>query len=89
MEESEKRRARNERKFSHWEELPNGDRRYWYEVKGRFGFKAHYVKEVNGREETVRFYQEIYDAKDNLIEIHEKFPQDLGHCRLKRGEHEG
>ncbi len=79
----ERKRVNNEKKFSYWEELPNGGRKYWDEVIGKFGFRACYVKEVDGKEETIRFYQEIYDSKGNLIEVHEKFPKDLGHRRLK------
>ncbi|MCK4733034.1 MAG: hypothetical protein KAT65_11310 [Methanophagales archaeon] len=39
--------------------------------------------EVDEREETIKFYQEIYDNKGNLVEVHEKFPTDLGHRRIK------
>ncbi|MEM7827061.1 MAG: hypothetical protein QXQ40_02455 [Candidatus Aenigmatarchaeota archaeon] len=38
------KRQLNERKFTGWEELPDGGRRYWLEVKGRHGWKARYVK---------------------------------------------
>jgi len=81
---SREKRERNERKFSYWAELEGGGRRYWYEVVGRFGFRARYVKEVDEREETIKFYQEIYDDKGDLVEVHEKFPRDLGHRRLRR-----
>lgn len=33
-------------------------------------------------EETVKFYQEIYDKNDRLTEIHDKFPVDKGHREL-------
>lgn len=75
--------AKNEKKFSYWEELQGGGRKYWYEVIGKFGFRARYVKEVDEREETIKFYQEIYDNKGNLVEVHEKFPTDFGHWRIK------
>jgi hypothetical protein len=39
-------RAQNERKFKHWEELPNGGRRYVRE----FGGRARYIKEVDVNE---------------------------------------
>lgn len=29
------RRAHNELKFGAWDELPDGGRRYWFELKGR------------------------------------------------------
>ena len=63
-------RAQNERKFGHWESLPDGGRRYVKEIQGRAGGHALYVKDVDASETTVRFQQEIYD---------EKFPVDLGH----------
>ena len=81
--EIERKRAKNERKFSYWDEQEGGGRKYWYEVVGKFGFRARYVKEVDEREETIKFYQEIYDNKGNLVEVHEKFPTDFGHRRIK------
>ena len=72
----------NERKFTNWNELSDGGRRYWLEVKGIHGWKARYIKEVNVKEETIKFYQEVYDDKGNLIEIHEKFPVDKGHRKM-------
>lgn len=75
----EDRRQLNERKFPHWEKLGNDGRKYCLEVKGRHGWRARYVKEVNAREETTRFYQEIYNDIDKLMEIHEKAPVDDGH----------
>jgi hypothetical protein len=76
-------RPQNERKFGSWEELPNGDRRYWFEVAGRRGWKARYVKEVDADEKTVRFWQEIYDDQGKLVEIHEKYPVDKGHQQVQ------
>src|SRR3989304_5432006 len=75
----ELKRRINERKFGKWEELPGGGRRYSYKIEGRHGWTAHYVKEVNLMEKTLRFYQEIYDNNGKLIEIHEKYPEDKGH----------
>lgn len=77
-----KKRRQNEKKFRKWQDLPKGGRKYWFEVKGKFGYWAKYVKEVDEREETTKFYQEIFDEKDNLIEIHEKFPIDKGHKKI-------
>jgi hypothetical protein len=62
-EEIERERGKNEKKFSYWVELQGGGRKYWYDVVGKFGFKACYVKEVDEKEETVKFYQEIYENK--------------------------
>ena len=77
----DKRRI-NEQKFGAWEDLPGGGRRYSYKVEGRHGWMARYVKEVNQREETLRFCQEIYDDNGNLVEIHEKYPDDNGHKKI-------
>jgi hypothetical protein len=79
----ENRRQINEKKFPNFENLPDGGRRYWLEVKGKHGWKARYIKEVDVFEETVRFYQKIYDGAGNLIEVHEKFPSDKGHRMVK------
>ena len=73
----------NERKFPTWEILDSGGRRYWLDVVGRQGWKARYVKEVDVNEETVRFYQEIYNEKGTLVEIHQKYPIDLGHQKVE------
>jgi hypothetical protein len=75
-------RAQNERKFRHWEELPNGGRRYIREFVGRAGGRASYIKEIDSNEGTVRFAQEIYDTSGRLVAVHEKFPVDLGHKPL-------
>ena len=75
-------RAQNERKFKHWEELPNGGRLYFRDFVGRAGGRARYIKEVDANEKTRRFAQEIYDSADRLIAMHEKFPVDLGHKQL-------
>ena len=77
------KRLQNERKFSDWIDRQGGGRKYWFDVKGRFGWKAKYVKEVNINDETIRFYQEIFDEKGNLVEIHDKFPVDKGHNKVK------
>jgi hypothetical protein len=73
------KRAQNEQKFGSWDELPGGGRRYWYDVHGRSGWRARYVKEVDDAESTVRFCQEIYDVDGRLREVHQKYPVDLGH----------
>ena len=75
---AQKRRT-NEQKFGQWDDLSSGGRRYWYDVQGRLGWRARYVKEVDANENTTRFYQEIYDEDGQLVEIHEKYPQDTGH----------
>lgn len=72
-------RRQNELKFGRWEALPDGGRRYSLDVPGRHGWRARYCKEVDAHENTVRFWQEIYDSEKKLVEIHEKFPVDTGH----------
>ena len=72
-------RLQNEKKFGQWDVLPEGGRRYWYDVPGRLGWLARYVKEVDPNETTLRFWQEIYDDQGTLVEVHEKYPLDTGH----------
>jgi hypothetical protein len=86
MEPKETRRRQNERKFGNWIDLPDGGRRHWYEVQGRSGWRARYIKEVDPEENTRRFWQEIYDDKGRLVEVHEKFPVDKGHQRLSEAK---
>lgn len=76
------KRLQNEKKFKQWEELSDGGRRYYYEVKGRIFGYARYIKVVNANEETIYFGQEIYDASHNLVEVHQKFPEDTGHRKV-------
>lgn len=80
------KRKENKKKFRSWTKLPDSGRRYFYEVQGKHGWRARYVKEVNSLEETIRFYQEIYDQNGRLVEIHEKFPEDKGHRKVPKGE---
>jgi hypothetical protein len=75
-------RSHNEKKFGRWEDLSGGGRRYQLEVSGRHGWVARYFKEVDADETTLRFWQEIYDDTNQLVEIHEKFPVDRGHRKV-------
>ena len=77
------KRRENEKKFGTYEELTGGGRRYFYIVKGHYGWTACYVKEVDAMEQTLRFYQEIYDSSGKLVEIHEKYPMDRGHKKVE------
>lgn len=77
------KRSANEKKFKKWNELSGGGRRYYLEVNGKHGWRAVYIKEVDANEETLKFYQEIYNEHDKLIEVHEKYPMDKGHRRIK------
>jgi hypothetical protein len=49
------------------------------DILGRQGWRARYLKEVDARERTLRFWQEVYDEHGKLVEIHEKYPVDQGH----------
>ncbi|HHT9133504.1 MAG TPA: hypothetical protein ACFYD2_01250 [Candidatus Avalokitesvara rifleensis] len=80
------KRRQNERKFGTWEELSYGGRRYWYDVAGRFGCSARYIKEVDSNETILRFYQEVYNEKGELVEVHQKYPTDVGHKLIKKEE---
>ena len=75
-------REQNERKFDQWRELFGGGRCYWLDVSGYQGWRARYLKEVDATENTVRFWQEIYDDQARLVEVHEKFPVDKGHRKV-------
>ena len=76
---NQKKRKINEKKFGKWKENQDGSRKYYYEVSGKQGWKAKYVKEVDKNEVTLKFFQEIYNENGILVEIHEKYPEDKGH----------
>ncbi|MDX2003072.1 MAG: hypothetical protein SFW35_11605 [Chitinophagales bacterium] len=78
------KRKQNENEFEHWEELPEGGRKYWFDTKGKTGGFARYIKTVNREELTISFVQEIYNASNELVEIHEKYPVDKGHIKLNQ-----
>lgn len=62
-EEFKAKKLRNERKFSQWEELLLGGRKYWHEVVGKFGFKARYVKESTRGKKQLDFVRKFTIAK--------------------------
>jgi hypothetical protein len=76
-----RKQKENEKKFGNWNETSDG-RIYFFEIVGRLGWKARYVKEVDINEKTIRFYQEIYNERNVLVEIHEKYPDDKGHIKI-------
>jgi hypothetical protein len=78
------KRQENEKKFSNYEDLPDGSRFYWFEIEGRMGWKARYVKIVDQNETTISFRQEIYNENELLVEVHEKYPIDNGHIKIVR-----
>ena len=75
------KRKQNEKEFGNWIEATNGGRKYWFDITGRNGGKARYVKEVDSNEITISFRQEIFNDEGTMIEIHEKFPVDKGHIK--------
>ena len=76
------KREENELEYSDWVELENGGRRYWRMVVGKSGGQAKYVKVTDRNEITLTFTQEIYSSEGRLIEVHQKYPIDLGHKKL-------
>lgn len=84
---NDKKRDKNETKFENWKETEDGGRVYRFEISGHHGWKARkptlFVKEVDKNENTIRFYQEIYNKQNELIEVHEKYPIDKGHKKNK------
>jgi len=78
------KRKENEQKFPNHKELMDGSRMYWFEIEGRMGWKARYVKIVNQFEVTISFCQQIYDDNEKLVEVHEKYPIDKGHKKLEK-----
>ncbi len=72
-------REQNERRFPHWDELPEGGRRYYRILPGRVQGHARYVKIVDADEVTLSLVQEIYDDQGRLIGLHQKYPEDTGH----------
>jgi hypothetical protein len=79
---NEKQRQKNEREYEQWIKTEEGGRIYSFEIPGKLGWKAKYLKEVDHEEQTIRFWQEIYDDKNILREIYEKYPIDKGHQKL-------
>ena len=79
----EKKRQANELEFEAWTDNDKGGRIYYFEINGKLGWKAKYLKEVDKDEITIRFWQEIYDEKNILREIHEKYPGDKGHKKIE------
>ena len=75
-------RAQNEKRFRNWDDLAGGGRLYWLDIFGRLGWRARYLKEVDAEEVTLRFWQEIYDERGKLVELHEKYPVDMGHRKV-------
>ncbi len=76
------KREQNEKKYERWAETPDGGRIYTFDVKGKYGWIAKYIKQVDSKELTISFRQEIYNEMGTLVEIHEKYPIDKGHKKI-------
>ena len=76
-------RAQNERKFGSWKLLDDKGRLYWLDVTGKMNWRARYLKQVDAQENTIRFWQEIFDNNGVLVEVHQKYPVDLGHKSIE------
>ena len=79
---NKKQRLKNEVEYESWIDKEDGGSIYSFEIKGKLGWKAKYLKEVDSEEVTIKFWQEVYDDKNILKEIHEKYPVDTGHKKL-------
>ena len=44
---NEKKRQKNEMQFTSWKEKEDGGRIYSFEIAGKFGWKAKYLKETD------------------------------------------
>ncbi len=77
-------RRQNEKSFDHWEDLPDGGRRYWFDRVGAIWGVQRIIKIVDQDEKTVLLLQEIYNDEGELVERHQKFPVDTGHEIIKR-----
>ena len=75
-------REQNERRFTNWEDLPDGGRRYWMDRSGAVSGYQRMIKVVDAEEVTLQVVQEIYNDEDVLIERHQKYPVDTGHETL-------
>ena len=67
---NEDKREANEKGFDTWIDNQDGGRIYSFEIAGKSGWKANYLKEVDSNEVTVKFWQEIYDGENVLRVIH-------------------
>ncbi len=78
------KRRQNEKEYPNWEELPNGGRRYWRDRKGHVSGFQRIIKIVDADETTLQVVQEIHDDNGELVEYHQKYPNDTGHQIIKQ-----
>ncbi len=77
-------RKQNEKNFTHWEDLSDGGRRYWFDRNGAVWGIQRIIKIVDANEKTLFLIQEIYNDDGELFERHQKFPIDTGHEIIKK-----
>ncbi len=77
-------REQNEKSFDHWENLPDGGRRYWFDRKGQVWGFQRITKIVDASEKTLFLIQEVYNDDGELYERHQKYPIDTGHEIIKK-----
>lgn len=76
-------RQQNEQRFKHWEDLPDGSRRYWTDRPGIVSGSQRMIKIVDVHENTLQVIQEVYNDEHVLIGRHQKYPVDTGHERFE------
>ncbi len=76
-------REQNEKKFGNWKNLAHGGRLYHLDVPGHHGRLATSRKLTRMKIPFASFRQEIRNEKGELVEIHEKYPEDKGHQRIE------
>ena len=59
------KRLSNEKQFDKWTDKKDGDKIYYFEIPGKYGWFSKYLKETDEDDITLRFCQEIYDEKHN------------------------
>lgn len=82
------KRKQHEKRYDSWKDTDSKGRIYKKEIVARngSGWKAVYLQEVDEEENIIRFWQEVYNEKNILVEIHEKYPEDKGHVSLNQEE---
>jgi hypothetical protein len=81
-------RSQNEKEYKNWEELPDGGRRYWRDRKGRVSGFQRIIKVVDADENTLKVMREIYSDAGELVEYHQKYPEDTGHQVIETDDDE-
>ncbi len=81
-------RRQNEKEYPNWEDLPGGGRRYWRDRKGQVGGLQRIIKIVDADENTLQVVQQIFNDNGELVEYHQKYPEDTGHQIIRHDSNE-